>query len=253
MITLCPFNAGLGDSLLMSTLPEMYARERGEKVDISTINYPWRNQGVPDLVWRTNPYVNKVITMGETGVYPLPGTIHISLGEQHNQLLIKYRNNIMAAEAFFGFEPKHQYPKIYWPTGYDENFRNKILLDAGASTNPFHKAAFEPFVKWQIENKFLDIKDMVIHDTPHSKWDKSIFPEIPRVESKDIFQFATWISSCKLFLTSEFGGAALASAIKGHNPYPKISAVMSLHTANTLEWKWNNIDYWYTGQMSGDF
>jgi hypothetical protein len=83
--------------------------------------------------------------------------------------------------------------------------------------------------------------------------DSTIFPELPRVRADTIFDFASAIYSCALFMTNESGGAALASAIKGAAPYPKICAAMATRSFNTRTWVWSNIDYWITGSLTPDF
>ncbi len=245
-VVLAAMNGGLGDSLIMSTLPELWARERGQLISVSTINYPFRNQGTPDLVWKTNPYVLDVVPMNQV-------THHAELGAKMNKLLLKYGNNIMAHEAFFGFEPRNKYPRIYFNPGYSLSLQNKVLIDPAGITMPFSKEAFEPFVQWHLDNDYFLKSDMILIESGHANYDKDIFPDVPRIQTDNIFEYAKAINSCKLFMTNESGGAALASAIKGGNPYPNISAVMSTFTHNRGMWVWDNIRYWYTGKITGDF
>src|ERR1035441_6175014 len=57
-IILSPGQNGLVDSLIFSSLPERFSRERNTDVYIRQMN--WRNQGIPDLVWVTNPFVKGI-------------------------------------------------------------------------------------------------------------------------------------------------------------------------------------------------
>ena len=241
---LAAMNGGLGDSLILSTLPELWLRERGERISITTINYPFRNEGIPDLVWRTNPFIDQVLPMGTV-------TTHVSLGKELNDLIEKYENNIMAHEAFFGFEPKNRYPRIYWQPTYWDAYRNTVVLDPSGVTMPYRKEVFEAHVNRKLD--YIGESELVLLDTGKGTCDTNIFPDVPRLDINTIFELANIIYSCKAFISTESGATALASAIRGANPYPIVYGIISTLTKNNGIWAWENVKYSYTGQMTGDF
>ena len=246
-----PHSGGLGDSVLYSTLPERWAR-LGHKVYI--VNPNWRNPGVPDLIWKPNPFVAGIVEDGFTHI--------MSDNHKLTNLSTDLENNIKAAEAYFGLTPLSDHPKLYYPFKFKPEFSNKVLIDCRAYSIPFTKEVFEPFVHKLHERGLFEWNQLIMLDSDYPLFyterlslgrDDLIFPELPKYKAPNILEWADALFSCQRVLCVTSGTAGIMSAIKGYNSYPKVHVLAPAALLNQRYWKYSNLDYYPTGQLSDDW
>lgn len=238
-IILQPHVGGMGDNILYTTLPERWVREQDAEVFIK--NPGFRNDGIPKLIWNTNPFVSGITN--ESATHILKAT------EDLRRLCIEHNNNIKGIEAYFNMPPINIYPKLYFQPLYKPELKNITLIDPFSITLTLTKEKFDNFIAF-LKGREI-IKDNVLILCP-GKTVPFAIDEFKTISLTD-FDYVSAIYSCKLFITNHSGGAALASAIKGANTYPKIIAVMANSIFNSKIWVWENIQYQIISQLNGDF
>jgi hypothetical protein len=245
---------GLGDNLQFSTLPEMFAKKRGENcVWISNRN-AYRYEGIKQLVWDCNPYV-----AGYTDEQPNAG---VAGGHAYQDVCNK--NHIKGVEKIHGLEPTNNYPKIYYR--FDEalraKFADKIFIDITASNqNPQiqNKNIGKRLMKY-LNDEVLPLPNdvyVVYFKEGFTRYPLTLtemrpkkFPNMPddfgpthpdwKVPSKrakyeqtrrkiyepyqvqDIIEYAHMIRYAKRFICLFSGGNALASAIRQDAKVPEV-------------------------------
>jgi hypothetical protein len=235
---------GLGDALLtIGTLPELWVREQNAEVYVVD---GFRNSGIKDLV-TSNPFIKGLLPPGT------PCTHIMNDDKKLRRLCLKYNNTVKGMEAFFGFEPKHEYLKTYFPLTYKPEYANKVLFDYVAITAPFDNDSLGKYIQHLVDCELINIQDLTIVDTKVIDTSVNVFPDLPRITPTNIFDYANMIFSCKAYVTVSSGACALASAIKGPNPYPKVYSLIHQAIYNKKIWKWNNIEYFVTGKKYWDF
>lgn len=235
---------GLGDSLLYSTCPEMWVRQLNAEVFIETIGF--RTEGIPDLIWKHNPFIS--------GFTSERATHSLTSDAELRRQCIVHQNNIMGTEAYVGLSPKNRFPKIYWQPQYLSQFRNKVVVDPTGVTLMFDDATFRSYINYLVECNVLQQHEIIMMDAQiRPGAHNHVLPEYPRHVAQDIFETASIIYSCRKFITNHSGLAALASAIKGANPYPEVHSIIAQAVYNKKIWKWDNLDYSVTGSLVEDF
>lgn len=253
IINLAPYAGGLGDALLFSTLPELYAL-RGDKVYIC--NTPaCRNPEVRELVWGCNPFVS-----GFTNEQPnvIGGSVFLKENQKYNQIFYykHMRSSIEAIEKLHGFENTDhlQCPKIYYKPKFLPDWRNKVVFDPFSHSQEITLNILEDFTQWICRWNNYNIHDMIILSSRYSgnhgggllQYNKGYFV-------KDIFEYCDIMNSCKAFLVSESGGQVLASALRANNPNINVFGLQTTKSVNNRYFLMPNILVYVTGRMTDDF
>lgn len=266
---------GLGDNLQYSTLPEEFAKKRGEKcVWISNKN-AYRYDGIRQLVWDWNPWI-----CGYTDEPPNAGTANGGYSNTHN-------DHIRGIEAQHGLEPTNSYPKIYYEYSAKpaSDFNGSIFIDLTASnSNPqignkniknqlrhyinnvlmpsgrnIYVVQFkEGFTKYPMQLEPIkppeDASIPKNYGPSHpdwnvpskrNKWKKCTRRIFEPYIINDIFEYATMLRYCHTFVCLFSGGNALASAIKQAMPEPHITCFVNscyIHNWN-MAFIYNNVTY----------
>jgi hypothetical protein len=251
-IQICnPGKAGLGDALLFSTLPEEFYRQFAFE-NIYIVNPPegYYNQEVPNLIWGYNPFVTGQINSFNANTFNIKevGYYLADIIRRH------YKNNIKTTEALNNLTPTNFYPKIYYTPKFRKEFGGKIYADYSSYSNNFTDKMFSDFINYCSRVYNFDSKEVIMIQSNNMGNNGSVsMTNNPRYIVKNLEEYCDLIYSCKMFLPVQSGAAALASAIKGLNYYPKVVEFISAASLNTAIWSWANLEYITTGQISNDF
>lgn len=231
---------GLGDSLLLSVLPEQFAAQRHETVLLYEEGF--RIPEIKELIWDPNPYVEF------TREYP---TFPYVNDKKLSSLCIKYGSNIQAVQAYFGLRPEFDYIPLYKEPEFKPEYKGKTFIDCSATTAPFSSDIFKTYIDSLIYKEIvhpdkitmLKIGEYPILDT-----------RFPILEVTSLNHLYSIIAAADSFICTSSGGSALASAIK-YNFKPDLNIYCLIHQAiyNWRVWKWNNIEYFVTGEKYNDF
>jgi hypothetical protein len=249
-----PGHGGLGDTLLFSTLPEeLYKQYDFKKIYIVTPSSGYYNKEIPNLIWNKNPYISGSVNYGQNNNF---NTFNIKYIDNYlsQAILRHYGNNIKAVEALNGLMPKNTHPKIYHNPEFKEKFANKIYVDTRSYSTNFSSQVLEIFIKYCARAYNFNYEDVIIINSKNSGPNSQLnMPNNPSYVLKNLEEYCDLIYSCKMFLTVQSGAAALASAIKGDNIYPKVVSLICTPSYNSKVWYWNNLDYICTGKFFDDF
>lgn len=196
---------GLGDNLMFSTLPELYANQ-GIDCFISSMN-PYRNEDIRKLVWDSNPYIKgtQELTREQCIGHSITGWIYTP----------KINGFIENIEYLHQFESVNKYPKIYYECKTNSDLKNAVIVDLSAIT----RAADANFINEDTAFKYLK-------ETYNYSDDEIFFLRFPNLnattaesnyyvyEIENLFEYADVLNSCKHYLSLHSGGNMLACAIK---------------------------------------
>ena len=247
-VIISPYAGGLGDNLCFSTLPEMYART-GFKVLIGRpmVEPNIRNLEVQQLVWEANPFVSGYTEeMGKT----------FSHREMHHWIWAQNetRTLVEAMEALHGFTPVHKYPKIYYEPNKRPDAKNEIFADPTSISQNITPEAFDEFARHICNARGYELSEIVVLSSKYSgKKGATALAGNRRYVVRDIFEYADLIFSCRLFITSESGGAILASAIRGEAKSPEIMTLFATNGMNDRLFQFPNVRYCVTGKVENDY
>jgi hypothetical protein len=217
-VTLHTGYGGLGDNLAYSSLPELYA-EKGIDCYISSFN-PYRNPGIKKFIWDTNPYIK-----GEKPLDRDDCVGHSYTGMAYTAKINSTTKNI---EYLHGFEPQHEYPKLY--IDYSSHELNGAVIVDITSITLAHEYANVP------------LKDMITnHLTANYTYsdDDIVFLSFPHInfnitdnrfrtyEVKDLFDYANILYGCKHYVSTHSGGNYLACTIKNEKLDFKLDCMIS--------------------------
>jgi len=190
-----PWHGGLGDSLQLSTLPEMFSKA-GFDVYISD-QTPFRNPEIYDFVWGNNPYV-KGLSDEQGNCGDIEG--------------IKYENTdnnfIMNWERVNGLVPKNRLPKVYYQPQDIPWLRYLTIADLSVDSLASHYNMDE--VEKYIEEQYSDDILYVLYGH-NIKYNKGSDFELCYVESLE--EYYNIMFSCKKFICLNSGGNSLAAAL----------------------------------------
>lgn len=233
---------GLGDALLFSTLPELYARI-GYEVWISE-EPAFRNEETYEMVWGMNPFVlGRVSEQANVGGWVFDRPQH-----EHVKMAKRCTSPISSVEKLHGFEGLGKYPRIYYTPKFLPQWRDKVIADSRSISQKTTQKMFHDFVIHTSKYHSFNHVEMVILESKHSGHSGSdCLPENDRHFVSSIFEYADIIFSCKAFLVAESGGQLLASAIKGCYEYPKVFGLHTTQSVNDRIFTMSNIDICVTG------
>ena len=230
---------GLGDHLIFSTLPEMFAR-RGHRVFVST-RCTFRNDEVKRLLYDENPFVS-----GWSDAEPNAGTKHGREGSSHDFYFEgkRIRGTIPHIERAHGLPPTNLYPKVYYQPKWRPEFAGKVLADTRSSSQFFSAETFERFID-HIEVPHADLYRIESpHSGPHGVQSLS---NQAVIRVADLHEYCDAIYSCKAFCSTEAGGHILASAIVGYNAEPELFAVTTSLNHKCAVFLFPNVTYCVVG------
>jgi hypothetical protein len=248
-----PHAGGLGDQLLYSTLPEGFYRQFGSR-EIYILapqlkpEYPFfRNQEVPDLVWGRNPFVKEILYVTPKEAAELLNTTSMgNANDTYHRKVIRryYKNNIRAAEALNGLAPVSDFPRVYVTPTFRQQFADKIYADPRSFSTIIPSTVFNQFIDFCAEFYGFNAKEVIILSSKYSgPGGTMVGLGNPTYEMTSLQEYVDLIYSCRMYLPIQSGNSALASAIKGGNPYPHVVALISTANENAKHWQWSNLDY----------
>lgn len=204
----CP---GLGDSLQFSTLPERYSR-KGKRFFLHKTNTTL-NEGINDLVWSENPFVEKKKSDKEINCF-----YHQHLTPYLSE---KYgvRNFVEWAEFSHGFEVQNSVPKIYYKTKKIDFFSNLDVLDVGSITC-FRRGFYSHQDLVELIKDTIDTaRTLLINSKFSNSPILKDFQFLKKIDIESIFHYADIISSCETFYCLYSGSSSLGSAIRPHGSF----------------------------------
>jgi len=214
---------GLGDHLMISTLPEMYSKN-GYTVYISDKQI-YRSNEIYDLVWKLNPFIK--------GKSSLPGSTRvIDKGDASKAIDPNFIKNIeLANDVTNGYR---KYPVIYYTPKRIEAIADYLIADSSAvSSNPTNADYSKSFRS--IYDKYPNLKPHIltfkVKGYSGFKEHKPQNATIPTYEIENMFHLCDVIFTCKVFVSGFSGVVSLASAIKQDLPTPEI---FSFHSADMV-------------------
>lgn len=247
-VIISPHAGGLGDNLAYSTLPELYARN-GSTVLIGRPAFEpgMRNPEARRLVWELNPFVSGFAD--EVGITVASTEMYKWIWGQ-----VEARTLVEAMEALHGFKPAHQFPKVYYQPKRRPEFAETIFSDPSSISRSISPEAFSSFVDHLCRVRDIDRQSIVLLKSNYAGPNGAqTLVGNATYNVADIFEYCDLIASCRLFITSESGGAILASALRGGEETPEIFSLYTTIGFNDRLFVFPNIRYCVTGKMTEDF
>ena len=231
---------GLGDALIYTTLPEIYAG-MGHQVFISG---SWRNNQVRDLVWGKNPYVSGFCN-GE------PTT---SVGLKFIREAYKHRTVVECLEKMHCFETGNVFPKIYYEPKFLPKWADVVVADPRSISQPIKSETFNGFAGHVAGRMGYQLWDIVVLTSVHSGQHGTMSLSGHReYQVGSLEEYVDIIHSCKAFLVAESGGQVLSSAILAKNGRSNVHALFTTGAYNDRTFTFPNIKYSVAGGMTPDF
>lgn len=234
-IVIYQHNPGLGDNLLYSTLPELFAR-RGKRVWVSDLNRT-RNPEIHDLVWGMNPYVSGVSTgPGKAGMAPLRKGF-----ATHSHIL----NWLTRIEVLHGFPATNDLPRVYYTPKPHPILAGRILVDLSSTTIRYPAESMRWFLHFTCERFHYDPARLVQlrFSAKNVSEDNAGLDGIPSHAIGSIYELCDALAGAKAFITVHSGANSLAAAIKGDKPEPAIHCAVDASHYNQKCYIWRNVDY----------
>lgn len=228
-------HAGLGDNLLYSTLPELYARQ-GRRVFVSDQNRT-RNPEIHDLVWGLNPYVS--------GVSTAPAKAGMAQLLEHFDPLSHILNWLTRVEVAHGFAPTNDLPKVYYRPKPHPALAGRVVVDVNSSTIKYPSEEIDWFIRF-ICNRFhyrLDELTQLRFARSDVADPNGGLPGTPFHTISSIYELCDALASAKAFITVHSGANTLAAALKAEGQSPAIHCAVDAEHYNQKCYIWRNIDY----------
>lgn len=205
---------GLGDSLMFSTLPEEFYKQKGIPFYLSDRCAPCRNAEIFDLVWKNNPYFK-----GYSNEEPNAGIVN---GIVENFLGAK--DVVYNWEICHGLTPTNHYPKIYIDipkineteclidlTSYSAissylPHKEKVLDKVMELINLYNVKEY-CVVEYNDDIKLENKKIASLIDVPGAK----------KIKINNLIENAGTIASTKHYISLISGGAILAATLRDQN------------------------------------
>ncbi|MHB8590777.1 MAG: hypothetical protein ACYDBO_02180 [Vulcanimicrobiaceae bacterium] len=232
---------GLGDALLFSTLPELYAY-RGDQVYISE-RTDCRNPEAFDLVYAQNPYIEGVLAREAADLV---------IGIPHEREFFfearKWRDPITCMEALHGFPSAtaiRQRPRIYYEPKWLDEWHDRVFVDPSSISQEFPEPIFEDFCLRLFDPQSFDLRIMESKYSDNHGSMRHFAPYVVR----DIYEYIDIIASCKAFVCTESGSQSLAAAVRRDGIY----ALCTTMTFNSRFYIYPAVNYTVTGALSRDY
>lgn len=231
---------GLGDHLIYSTLPELFARQR-RRVYVSKTTAT-RNDEVRALLYDENPFV--------TGWNDAPPNAGTGFGNESGLKSFELASAIQYVEISHGFRGDNIYPRIYYKPRFIADLADAVLLDPHSVSQRFPAMLFERF----LQRLNLPTDRMYVVSAPHSgEKGRDAIPSCPRLPASDIHEYVDMIHSCATFVSTESGASILASAVRQHHSAPNLHAITTTRNYNEHTYILPNIRYTVVGGLQRDW
>lgn len=226
---------GLGDNLLYSTLPELFAGQ-GRRVFVSDMNRT-RNPEIHDLVWGLNPYVS--------GVSAAPAKAGMAQLIDRFDPLSHILNWLTRVEAAHGFAPTNDLPKVYYRPRPHPTLAGRVIVDVNSSTIKYPPEEIETFIRHTCARFHYRLSELT--QLRFARADISDpnggLPGTPFHTISSIYELCDALASAKAFITVHSGANTLAAALKGDAASPAIHCAVDAEHYNQKCYIWRNIDY----------
>lgn len=236
---------GLGDGLLYSTLPELFAMNTGEKVYLSP-RTKTRNPEVFDLLYARNPFIAP-----ERFAEPREGDKIIGSTIAGAHFIRRSRRDtdpIGLIEELHGFARTHDRPKVYYAPTLLPNWINRIFVDPCSFSQAIPAQVFDRFFKRMLFDQ--DGCEIIVAESPNQgPHGKDSLQGYPRYEVRSIYEYMDIIYSCKYFVVSESGGQCLSAALRRKG----IFTVFTTMALNSRFFVFPDVVYNTTGKLSDDY
>ena len=231
----CVFG-GLGDWLLLSTLPRRFA-EQGYEVFIHEGPLSqWRSAEIKELMM-ANPYLSKV-NGGFSTLPPNAGHgIYIDLwGRFCEESRLRPPDPVALMEEVNGLPPPYSHgPEIYLDVPAAVQMRDDIIvIDPYSSSVPFTQDSVGPWVdfyKPQMCERGIPRTFHVLETPGHAAFHRALFG-FPKIEVKSIRESIGLMLAVHAFFGVESGGQMLAAAVKKRRPELRVHALFSTRGNN---------------------
>jgi hypothetical protein len=237
-------NGGLGDNLLFSTLPELYA-ERGVAAYVHADN-PYRNPEIYDLVWARNPYVR-----GLSHDPPSAGAeAYAAAARDWGEGL----GAIARIERAHGFPGTGRWPALYYEPRPAGRYRDRVLIDLSSTSVPFDypglAAAYLNYVCTRYGYRLDEC--LAVQFAREVAARPMSISGLEAAVVNDIYEYCDALASALALITVESGAHILASALRRDRPTPRIHALFSAKGFNDRVFVMPNVDYFVTGHVPLD-
>ena len=214
---------GLGDALLYSTLPELFAYD-GHEV---WVNAHPRNQEVARLLYSDNPYIT-----GMTAEAPTAGCVHDREFFPKARL---HRSPIGFIEALHGFDESSERPKIYYTPKERPDVADLVFADPRSISQQFPAEVFHAF-----SDRLFEREEITVLESRNSGVNGAeALARSRRYIVKDIYEYIDIIASCRAFLSTESGGHSLAASVR----YDGIYALCTTAHMNSRFFVYPGVNY----------
>lgn len=233
-------SGGLGDHLIYSTLPELFAR-RGRRVYVSERTLT-RNGEVRALLYEDNPFI-----AGWTKRPPNAGTGHAG-----NTLIqgIRVGSIIEWVELAHGLPVSNRYPRIYYRPRFRPELVDVVLVDPCSTSQPFPRDRFEWFVD---RLGFSRDKLRIVHSKHSGPHGGETLANCTHIEATSLHDYVDMIYSCLAYVGTESGGSALASAIRQDRRSPELYALATTKSWNHHVYIFPNVTYMVVSGLQSDW
>lgn len=237
-------NGGLGDNLVFSTLPELYAA-RGIPVYLHAANR-YRNPEIYALVWGANPYV-----AGRSDAPPNAGAGRFSAAARD---FASGLGGIGRLERAHGFPGEGRYPRVYYEPRRDPRFADRVLVDLSSTSVPFdYPGLAGEYLTYVCGRYGYALGEAVAIEFASRVSGRSVrLRGLEQATIATIFEYCDAIFSARALITVESGAHLLASALKADRPAPRIHALFSAKGFNERLFVMPNVEYCVTGHVPLD-
>lgn len=230
---------GLGDALLFSTLPELYAKHGFDVFVTPRTIANCRNPEVADLLYHRNPYIDGQLEASEANEVA---------GIKHERRFFMearfWRNPIGLIEALHNFDPHNDRPMIHYTPVVRKDCIDSAVIDPYSVSQHFPDDVFERYASRLIAD---DDHAVVLESKFHSG--RSVLPQLPRYKVADIYEYIDIVAAARKFIGTESGSQSIAAAVREDDTYALCTA---MHMNSRL-YVWPNVNYTVTGKLSDDY
>ena len=220
-------NKGLGDFLAYSRLPRLLKKAGYEKVYLSSFT-PFRNEDVKKLIM-TNPYIDGIVD-----VAPYNSSTPIDIDTLFGKYFNNQKNIIDIIEHEYEVsEDSQKIPEVYYKPKLINSYKGSIIYDPNCITNNCG-VTVENITKY-----FSDNNIKIDYQFKGRERYQVILPNVPVIETKDIFDWIDILYSCKYSYSLFTGVNLLMSGLdKRHGVIyvPETDGCINF-------WKMPNIEY----------
>lgn len=241
---------GLGDSLLFSTLPQMYREHNATSVHLTKRTLGnCRNPEVRELLYGHNPYLSSI---------PVdPREADIIAGIPHERAFFQearlFQNPIACIESLHGFVSQNDRPRLYYtPQRQVIPWHQFVVIDPYSISQHFPDEVIEAFVQRILAFSAYstdEYHDVIILESKYHHGRNSLLPNVQRYRAKNLYEYIDIVAAARMFLCTESGSQSIAAAVREDQTY----ALCTTMHMNSRLYVWPNVIYNVTGKLSEDY